>query len=380
MKGFPRFVWVLLGLLAISAALLSLGQREMNAKPSALSYGPSGVSAFSTLLQRSGYKVRIDLRSQPKIGKNEVAVAFRVVETARVKMGLEEDYFPAAAKPLMDDVRQGADAIVLAVKDDFVSASRALAAAKPGTYETSADSKPVRISAAANEFPQQDPDAPTIGLWFDQSGDSIVSATKLGKGRLVEAYDGLFLTNRFIDRQDHATAALRLVSLLARPGDTVVFVEATIGNVEDPSLMEAIGPWAVGAWQQLLFLGAVVVYTLGKRFGIPDESRTRQAGARELLDGLTDTYQRGRHTRAAMGAALDRADQELRRALRLPRDATQSDRDELLAPSLVSALVMLKAGYESDKRIQGSQALELIAKVRTETDDFLTKTRRGRKS
>ena len=53
----PRFAFALLAVLVIAAVLLTLGQRESQAHPSAGSYNPSGLHAFYTLLQQNGVPV-----------------------------------------------------------------------------------------------------------------------------------------------------------------------------------------------------------------------------------------------------------------------------------------------------------------------------------
>src|SRR4051812_13048895 len=111
--GLPTFVWMLLGLLAISAALLSLGQRDDHTHPATDSFGPSGASAFAELLRQNGYRVRIDQRPRPKIERNELAVAFDVVDRASLSSKKDESFQPALTRQL----REGGKAILLTVPD-----------------------------------------------------------------------------------------------------------------------------------------------------------------------------------------------------------------------------------------------------------------------
>lgn len=376
--GLPRFVWVLLGLLAISAGILSLGHQDLRAKPSVLSYDPSGTSAFASLLEKRGYRVRIDTRSHPKLEANEVAFAFHVTGIPVFFQDPDTPENPEL-QGFLDLVKGGGRAVLASVPYEFFNESRNLLHGQPRTINLgAADKKLVLFAGTANAEEDKSgvvADSPSVALWVGDDGHVVVRASQVGKGRLLEATDGIFLTNRFIDRSQDADAALRLISLAAKPGETIVFTESTVGNVEDPGLMEAIGPWAIAGWRQVLFLVAVVIYTLSKRFGIPDESRSKQTGSRELVDGLADTYYRTRQTKAAMGAALERCDQILRNALRLPRDYSRGDRDELLPTSLRMALTRLRAAYEMDKKPSPDEALALISTAQRETEEFVKGTR-----
>jgi hypothetical protein len=196
-------------------------------------------------------------------------------------------------------------------------------------------------------------------------------AFQVGKGRILVANDGDFVTNRFIDRADDARAALAMVAMVAPPGAHLIFTEAAFGHVVPPSLMETIGPWAYAGWQQLLFLGVVVVYTLGKRFGIPDEVRPPQRGSRELLDAISDTYMRGRHTQAAMQSALDRTEVQLRSALRVPRGASFTDLARRLPDDLAEALRALRSACQPEVETRPDEALQLILAVRTRADAYI---------
>lgn len=386
LRALPRFVWVLLGLLAISAGILTIGQRDTEADPTATSFSPSGTSALAAVFKKAGYSVRVDTRSHPKLAANEVAIAFHVDGIpAYQATGRSE-----ALQTFTDEIRKGGRAVLARIPYDFLRNSQGLLAGKPLFVQTNPGEKSLSVYGVDamqgfdSAIPNLGSDDATVGLWEAQtspdfkegySGNPIVRAVQLGKGQILEVTNASFMTNRFLDKAQDADAAVRLVSMLAPAGSTIVFTESTIGNIEDPGLLESIGGWALAAWRQLLVLGLVIAYTLGKRFGLPDETRPIQRGARELLDGLTDTYFRGRHVKAAMGAALDRTNQELRTALRLPRDATRAERDELLPANLKIALSNLQAAYESDNKIGSDEVLKLVAAARTEANEFLRGTR-----
>ncbi|AIE88126.1 DUF4350 domain-containing protein [Fimbriimonas ginsengisoli] len=377
LRSLPSFVWVLLGLLAISSSILSLGQRDDTAKPSADSYSPSGTAALAELLKRNGYDVRIDRHPRPRLASNDVAVTFSMTYQGPT-IGETDTTF---RHEVFKQIRAGGRAVVFSIPANFRSESQALLASTPQKVTIRGRPGSLSMLVSSNLSDEFDDWAasnkvPNIGLW-DTSEGPLVRAYQIGKGRVLYAKSGSFVTNRFLDRGDDARAALALIGTIARPGDHLVFAQASFGDVDNPGLMESIGAWAYAGWQQILFLGVVVVYTLGKRFGIPEETRPPQRGARDLLEALTYTYHRGKQTKAAMAAALERTNNEISSALRLPRDAVRADRDRHLPESLAVALTRLQAASEMEARTPPERALELIVKARKETDLFLG-ARRGR--
>src|SRR5205085_356033 len=79
-KGIPLIAWIGLGLLAISAMLLTIGTRDTESFPAADSYSPSGTAALSHLLEQNGYRVAIDRRIRPQLAPGDVAIAFALRE------------------------------------------------------------------------------------------------------------------------------------------------------------------------------------------------------------------------------------------------------------------------------------------------------------
>lgn len=378
-RGFPIFVWILLGLLAISAGIVSLGQRDVRAFPSAESTSPSGTAAFAEVLRRQGYRVDVDMRPRPALAPGDVAVAF----VFRDGNPNERTDFLKGVHSAME---AGATVVTLPLSQEFDRNSAKSLKAEPWEVKPRGSTESLKIfgtSEVRNPEPgERDLEddtlgAPSVGLWDDGS-QQFLRASQIGRGRLLSLEDGLFATNRFIDRADDAKAALRLIQLVAPARGRVVFTESAFGNTYSPSLVETIGAWANAGWQQTLFLGLVVVYTLGKRFGIPDESRPPQRGARELLEALADTYLRGRQTKAAMTTTLARADTQIRTALRMARDADRGERDRQIPPELRDALARLQAAIEDERRTLPSDALDLVRAVRTRTDEFVGSRRMTR--
>lgn len=365
-------MWVLLGLLGLSAGLLSLGQTDDRSSPSANSYGPSGVSALAKLLEESGYSVRVSNDGDFRPDRDETAILLPVTGSKSSTQKAFLEAFP-------DQLAKGGRAILLPIPLDFRAASRRLLTASPmivsvrsgGKYHLVAEghgTTPNNFSGGQEEesTPLIDEEYVSIGLW-DASNISFLKAAQIGHGTLLEANSGIFATNRFIDRGDDAKACLSLVSLLTPPKGKVVFVEAAFGRVSHPSLTELIGPWAAAGWQQFLFLLVVVIFTLGIRFGLPDESRPIQTGTRELLGAITDTYHRGKHVKAVLMAANQRIRRDASRTFRTPSNLSDADMEKYYSPEVVRSLQTIEAALKTNEVPTPEETLKIISETSTKS-------------
>ena len=376
--GISPIAWVLVGLLAIASGLISLGQQDQTADPQVESFGPSGVSAFAELLRQKGVPVVINRRSKPMIENGDIAVAFKILSppdtfgVAAASDEVKEDRFETAFWKFIKD---GGVGIVLPLQKDYLEASRSSKSAAGQTITDLGTGEHFQISTSSTEtasysLPTSAEKAVRMGMWTDNNDGPFVSAYRLGKGSALVIHDGIGITNRFIDSYDNAKAFSSLFSIFLKSHKRVVFEEGSFGHVHDPGIVEAIGPWANAAWQQLIFLGVVVVYTLGKRFGTPDEPRPEQRGSRELLDAIGDTFRRAKSAQTALKSALAAADADLRIVLKLPKDASRAERDRLIPETLQNALTRLQAASEYPK-VTSEDALDLINKAEQEMETFI---------
>ena len=374
--GLPLIAWGLAGLLAIAAGLITLGQQDQRADPEVKSYGPSGMSAFAELLRKNGVDVSINQESKPKLGPNDIAVAFRIIKpTADNLFGQTETPEDRFEDNFWQFIENGGSGIVLPLRQDYLEASRSTQGYPFTTVKDLATGQSFNITSSrvqtstSFDLPTATSNADYMDLWKD-APDLFLRAYRYGKGTALVVRDGIGVTNRFIDKNDNAKAFTALVAILAKSHKHVVFTEASFGNVSDPGILEAVGPWANAAWQQLIVLGLVVVYTLGKRFGIAEERRTVQRGSRELLDAVADTFGRAKSTQAALATASSSADTDLRLVLKLPKDATRSERDKLIPVTLQNALARLQVASEHPA-VTPDQALDLIVRAQSELELFI---------
>ena len=397
MKGLlPKFAYGLVAILVIAGLMITLGQRESQSKPSATSYFPSGLHAFQDLLERNGISTHVDRLEQPRLKPTDLVIA------AYVNRGFTV-FGDSGPKPIEESLKRhlqrGGRVLVLPFDEDF--RARSFTAIKQLTPVVSKDgqdkyeisSSPLDsgglfeyqtgLSAGGARFLPIEFSDDVFMPWLKRdpkSTDGFVAIAGRGPGMLCRTADGLFATNRFMDRGDNAQFALRIVNGLLPEGGRVVFAEATVGNAVSPSLVNVLGPWATGIWMQLLVLFLVVIVTLGVRFGLPEISRRKQRGEREMVDAVSDVYRRARSTAVALDVAYRNADQRIRRALKIPTNVGAQDRDRLLPDVLVRLLQQVdamrqpvvevtSAGRQKvTYRLDPSQALALITKLEAALD------------
>lgn len=337
------------GLLVITVGLMALGEHESETNPAAASNSPSGVSALQELFRRSGYKVAVDYRTKPQLQKGDIAVAFYkdgYDYGGGFNTETQEKVADQTQQALSDFVRDGGSLISLPVGSDFRSASRQMLSTVIKVQ--SIDGRKANVNWNGNGATQllawETPKA-EYPLWSTPN-TPFVTVRRIGAGTDVVVAEGMMATNRFIDREENAAVLMDAVRVVAKPGSRVVFTEAAWGNADDPSLMELIGPWAKAAWMQILFLGLVIVYTLGKPFGLPNPERRKQRGSRELLDAIGHSLHRGRMTQFALRSLHDDTNRYLRKWFRGPRNTDPLNPEAQAMSSLHQALGRVEAAIE----------------------------------
>jgi hypothetical protein len=370
-SGLPVLAWVLLGLLILGAMAIGLNRQEGEGVPTTDSHAPQGVSAFAEVLRRMGYQVVADRSSRPRLEEGDVAVAFLYRDSITpfaIERARWSDPFLGALNGLLLD---GRPVVLMQLEPVFRRRSATHGNDSPGAVVLYGEGSRAVLDLGYwdNERTARRPvpfEATTQPLWtWEREEATYALLAKIGEGTLVSVENGAAATNRLIDRHDNARVMASLITAVAPENGRIVFLEAGIVGAEEPGLLRSIGAWAVGAWYQLLFLGLVVAYTLGKRFGLPVESRSAQRGSREFVDALADTLERGRHGVFGLEASLVAADRRLRSLLRLPRDASRQERDRHLPESLVRTLAEAEAALEMPK-VPEAEALRMTKNIERE--------------
>lgn len=334
-RGLSRWIvtsgaWILAGFLVITVSLILTGREGDNAFPSVTSTRASGYAAFAELLRRDGYHVSLDRSVKPKLQSNDVVVMtsydyaidavpsnpFSDVPT------LEENPY----KSLINDHLKSGGRVIEVYNRDSLAGTRDLLE-RPHLAEWSADSD----RSYSITVPYTDPIDPSIDLgvqpyvaWY-VDGNPYASYYSVGDGLYLTITEGMLANNRFLDEKDNASFALELVHSVAKPGSRIVFLEAGIGNIDEASPTNTLGPWAEAARWQMVILFGVLVFTLGRRFGLPVVERRKVFGSRELFDAVADVFRRTGNTGLALDNVLSECESRVRKTLNMSPATPRKD-------------------------------------------------------
>ncbi|HLK16142.1 MAG TPA: hypothetical protein VKT78_15160 [Fimbriimonadaceae bacterium] len=386
-SSLVRLAWVFLGLLLIGSVAFELGRPNTEEQPYASSFDPSGAAAFAELLRQDGYSVQIDTAIPASISPDRFALAF--VPWTQVGLPLtapaEEDDTSPKSPPIAPDVerdeptsapptirvfvehlRKGGMAMVLGYspKTNLPVDARAIADVVDSAGRTYSVTLPPNSGSYSPDLAESDAVLPA---WL-AGGQPFANLDQIGGGRAILLRDGEIAMNSFIDQGDNARLLLDQVHLLAPRGTPVEILDGSVSGAA-AGLLDVLGPWTRGIEVQLILVAVVVVYSLGKRFGLADETRRLQRSARDLLDGIADTYGRGKAAKAGLSAVLQDADRAVRRELKLPADAPIRKRNERMPPSAAQAMTACEHALMQE--MNSEQALALARNLETELDLFL---------
>jgi len=394
-SNLVRIAWILLGLLAIGSAAFELSSPQTKEQPFAASFDPSGTAAFAELLRQDGYHVQIDTLVPTNLAPDVLAIAYitrdeisaplegpetdSVISRSTGKGSVkksddEEGSFSTKEAPLAPDsirmieghLREGGNAMILGYNpalDLKLDHPVALTVVDPAGH-----SYQVALPTGVGAYSEDLADADAVLPAWLSAKQPFANLDQIGPGRAVVMDDGELAMNSYIDQGDDARLLLDQIHLLAPKGSQVELIDGSISGAAG-GLVEALGPWAHGVQVQLTLVGLVIVYALGKRFGLADETPRVQRGARDLLDGIADTYNRGHAAKAGLQATLWEADRAVRRQLKLPSDASLRKRNELLPPAAVQALTACEHALMQDP--SPTEALALARHLETELELFL---------
>jgi hypothetical protein len=367
-KWIFNVAWALLLLLGVSAFLISSGQSSHRTEPKVSSYDVSGASALADLLRLRGYQIAVDPHPHPKISSRDVVLAFKLESPVQ---GPDAD--PDQPLDEQKKLSETAQDIEKKTKSGAVIFWLPLPQSFDVQDSDNSATRYVRLDGKAREL-LGDPMTEVVGDSGAQialasgSAGTFATAEKIGSGYRIDYGSGIGLTNRYLSQADNAQFFLETLKTYAPNATRVVFPEATFGERQEPGLLETMGPWAEGAWYQVLFLFAVVIWTLNRRFGLPRQLRRTQAGGRELVDALTDIMTRARATSMSLENTLLHADARIRTIFKLRPGATEAERDAMLSPKLKSALTEVRAAAAM-KKVRPNDALDLVIALEKQLHD-----------
>lgn len=373
-RGLPPVIWWLFGLLVVAALSVSLGGHDADTNPSTSNYDASGEAALFSLLSRAGYTVASDQRTDPKLGPHDVAICLHSSSTPDTPAALmaadpTEDFYGNLTK----FVESGGRAVIFRYASDFGDASQSVMKGRGAVEARSALlGKTMSIMSQTGNVAVETPTEQEVETWLPVwrvDGAPIVQVGKLGKGSLVVCDSSIPATNRFLDKADDAQFVVSVIRTVAQPGDRLVFTEGSFGNISDPGFFELLGTWALSAWRQAIVLFVVLVFTLGRRFGYPEERRRIVQSSQDLAGAFGDLLRRARRVDLCLQMALTRLDNRTRRLFRVPRDASVEERNRVLPESVFAAIQRVEEAAR-DSRTRGSEALKLVQAANREIDEY----------
>ena len=239
----------------------------------------------------------------------------------------EEAEASPAEEALADHARSGGRVLQVFIARGFSEASKLAEAPLRITTKASASDE-YKVNADPDPHPATTLPISTAAYrgWYF-SGMPVTLHYPVEDGAVVTVADGIGMTNRFLGKNDNAKFYLYLVRQMAGDSKRVVFVEAGIGNFDATTVYTMLGSWSSAAKLQALLLLAVIIFTFGVRFGLPDRRKRVQRGSRELVEAVATVMMRGRKSGTALRLLLQEVDERIRQATGTPATA---DRLELL--------------------------------------------------
>ncbi|OYT71707.1 MAG: hypothetical protein CFK49_00340 [Armatimonadetes bacterium JP3_11] len=192
-----------------------------------------------------------------------------------------------------------------------------------------------------------------------------------GDGVVFECTDWLWLTNEHLREADNGAFILAVVRKLLPEGGVIYFDDAGQGDLireREVRGFWGIAPWGVRiAFAHLLVLTALVMYSVGKRFGLPRPAPARAPALGEYVEALASVYERAQATQPALETILEDVRRRLCRRLGLPAGATLLQLIQALPPDapLRDALTEAHRALQAP-RLSAEEAIKILKKLETE--------------
>lgn len=347
-----RVITLIAGLLIlwVGASTIALfGQEGSKAFPSIANTKPSGAAAFAELLRRDGYTVKLDRDQRPRLNPEDVAIALNT-NWANIDFGdaadgldLEDPFEESIEKHL----KEGGTVVRMTLSDDFGQAtlkeSPADIALGKNTYNVSTGELFSTFDGFFDDSETEE-ETPQTAITLTQTTEQ--------QGKVVEVNNGLGITNRFLDQRQNAQFYLNLIRSIAPEGSTIVFTEASFGNVLNRTLVDEFGNWLnIAIWQFLLAL-AVALYAAGRRFGLPVPDRMYERGTNELLISMGTVLRRGNKYDQALMILLDDAYERIRTALNAPLGTDAAELTKRVPTELSQVILEIRRAYGTKQKRQ----------------------------
>lgn len=329
--------WALV-LTLLSVALIQAGQYSYNTDHGIKNPGSSGSMAFATLLRETqpGLTFAEDLSTKDGVYIIPFAERYR------------ED--------LVSKIRKykGKGTFVLYEVQDYETEALKTAAIKNYNADrqigTLSGVNLPSYTEVSEWMPDFLPDAESIAVYTlpDRSDYTIASLDKQEDKRAFYFRRADGILNKHLAKTDNAAIFVGFLNAANPEKRPAVFVTGYLDGGGGDGIVQKLGPGFHGAWNQFLFLVAVIFVTLNVRFGKPPEPRAKQRAARELVDGIANLTRRKRLGRWALQAVFDSTMLELERRRRTSRTQILNRPEDFLNEEQVAALEAARIGLDVD--------------------------------
>lgn len=192
-----------------------------------------------------------------------------------------------------------------------------------------------------------------------------------GDGVVFECTDWVWLTNEHLREADNGAFILAVVRKLLPKGGVIYFDDAGQGDLiqeREERGFWSIAPWGVRiAFAHLLVLTALVMYSVGKRFGLPRPAPARAPALGDYVEALASVYERAQATQPALETILEEVRRRLCRRLGLPAGATLLQLIQALPPDspLRDALTEAHRALQAP-RLSPEEAIRILKRLEFE--------------
>lgn len=384
-----RLTTVLGVLLGLAYLLVLSGRIAEDDSPSVANSSGGGLSAFAELLRRSGFRVRVEDDLRPRFGADQFVVV--PLPEAPTQRALDEDGSPSEGDPSLLKRLPAAPGGSLLLGRSSIGrtgstyqyvnrVTRERHRIRAGTggatlREFATLDNPVLLFGESRIGSSGSSSGTTSGSGSASGASSAgaIGSAAIGGRRVLIIERGEMASNRYIDGPDNAALLVGLMRAAAE-GKEIVFYE---GFARGGGLLAALGDWAFAARNQLLLALALLVMTLGSRFGLAPRARRKESGQREQSDALGNLLRRWRGPGIGIDAAIEQSRRRLATARKLPSSAPREQWDKYLSPALIEAIEECEEWTR--QRAREREALRAIAKLDALTEAE-TKSTGGRGS
>lgn len=376
-KNIIRFALFLVGLLIISSLGLFYKPTNNSASLDPRSILPGGTFALVQLLRKQGYEVTMNHTIPSRTMKNTLVLLFIQSGNNSSEELFKNIDSKKKRSPLgkfwVAHGKAGGSAIELLE----VSKSQQLPLhvpfvrvqdAKRRIYKTTI----LPANDLVNHIYTNGSIPGVVALSAPYKGQSVIDYFANSNSREAYIRNGEIALNRYLDQADNAALLLNTIKLIYS-GKKIFIEEATFSYQSDPTLSDVFGSWINGAELQALLLLGVIIFSLGNRFGFPEEERAFQRASRELLQGISQVMRRSKSNRPALEQIYIANDRLIRDRLGISRLASSADRNKILPAEVRSAFIEVERALMTS--VDASVATNLANRLQESVSSYFADLR-----